>query len=278
MPEGDTIFRAARTLSLALAGRVVTRFDTGYAHLATVDAGSPVAGRTIETVEARGKHLLMSLSDDLILVTHMRMSGSWHVYRPGESWQKARSRARIVLETEAFVAVGFDVPVARFLTAAALARDPQLRSLGPDLLDTGFSTKQALANLAAAEGREVAEALLDQRVMAGLGNVFKSEVLFMAGVNPFALVADLDLTTRARLVQLARTSIRDNALDPQVQAPTYTGLRRTTRRADPRARLWVYGRSGQPCRRCGTPIVERKQGVHARTTFFCPSCQPPRRP
>ena len=138
MPEGDTIFRAARTLNLALAGRVVTRFDSVFPALTRVDTDAPLAGRTVDRVWAQGKHLLIGFSGGLTLRTHMRMNGSWHVYRPGERWQRPGADMRIVIETDAFVAVAFQVPVAEFLTETALPRSRTLTTLGPDLLDDAF--------------------------------------------------------------------------------------------------------------------------------------------
>ena len=134
MPEGDTIFRAARTLHRALAGSPVTRFESAFPALNRIDDDRPLAGRTIESVAARGKHLLMTFSGDLVLRTHMRMHGSWHIYRSGERWQRPARDMRIVVETARFVAVGFNVPVAEFLSGRELSRHPQLGALGPDLL------------------------------------------------------------------------------------------------------------------------------------------------
>jgi endonuclease-8 len=275
VPEGDTIFRAARTLHRALAGDTITRFDTRYAHLSVVDDQSPVAGRTVERVEARGKHLLIWMSGDLILRTHMRMSGSWHVYRPGEPWQRSRSRMRVLLATDRFVAVGFDVPDAEFLTAAAFARSAPVVSLGPDLLGGTFDRDEALRRFRMREDAEIGVALLDQRVMAGAGNVFKSEVLFLTGVNPWTRVADLADALLLAIIDASRELLRANVTPDSGDAiVTRPGGRRTTRYADPTARVWVSERGGRPCRRCGTPIEVRKQGDDARVTYWCPVCQP----
>jgi endonuclease-8 len=264
MPEGDTIFRAARTLHAALAGRVVTSFETALATLDRVDQDRPLAGRTIRQVRSLGKHLLVHFSGDLVLRTHMRMSGSWHVYRPGERWQRPRAAMRIVISTSEYVAVAFDVPVAEFLTEARLARHSGLRALGPDLLADSFSVPAALERLRARPDGTIAETLLDQRVMAGVGNVFKSEALFVAGVRPLRLVSALSDEEVGRVVEAARTLMRANV---------HRGGRRTTRMMNPNAMLWVYGRGGRPCRRCGTPIESCKQGVDARGTYWCPRCQ-----
>ena len=268
MPEGDTIHRAAHTLHRALSSRVVTRFTSVFPHLTRVDHDTPLAGRVIEAVEARGKHLLMSFSGDLVLRTHMRMHGSWHVYRPGERWQRPRHEMRIAIETDAIHAIAFTVPVAEFLAAADVARSPALANLGPDLLAPGFDEAAAAGALAARGDVEIADALLDQTALAGIGNVYKSETLFVAGVNPFRRVSELP---RESLIDLIRTAGR--LMRANTGAADRRGLRRTTGFADPSAALWVYERAGKPCRRCGTPISRRKQGPHARPTYWCERCQ-----
>jgi len=275
VPEGDTIFRSARALQRALAGKVVTRFETAYAHLASVDDDKEIAGRTVERVEARGKWLLMYFSGDLILVTHMRMNGSWHLYRTGERWRRARGDVRIVIETADWSAVGFAVPVAEFHSAASLLRKTMILALGPDLLQQGFDFAGVVAAMQKHADAQIAEVLLDQRVMAGIGNIYKSETCFICGVNPFCEVRALDPKQLEQLVFTARKFLMLNVAEKaDGEISTYAGLRRTTHTADPSARLWVYGRRGEPCRRCGTPIEMRKQGVAARTTFWCPMCQP----
>jgi endonuclease-8 len=273
MPEGDTIFRAARALDQALAGRTVTRFESVFPQLTRVDGDAPLRGRTIERVTSRGKHLLIWFSGDLVLRTHMRMSGSWHIYRPGERWHRPRHEMRVVIGTDAFDAIAFTVPVAEFNTAAALERD--LGEVGPDPLAEDFDAAEALRRLRAWGDVEIAEALLDQRAMAGVGNVYKSEVLFAGGVSPFTTVADLPDATVERLIAIVVKFMRANVVEGTTAAiVTYTGLRRTTGRADPSARLWVYGRAGKPCRRCGTPIGRVRQGMNARSTYWCENCQP----
>lgn len=275
MPEGDTIFRAARTLNRALAGQVVTKFDTQLPQLGRVDEDTPIAGRTVESVSALGKWIHMKFSGDLTLVTHMLMSGSWHVYRPGEAWQRARQQMRVAVYTANFVAVAFQVPIAEFHTRKTLQRHRSVARLGPDVLGAEFDEQAAAARLAAHPEMESGVALLNQQILAGLGNVFKSETCFASGVNPFRKVASLGKGELAALVTNARRFLSANVSDTSGdQIVTYTGFRRTTGRADPAARLWVYGRRGEPCRRCGTPIESRKQGVDARVTFWCPQCQP----
>src|SRR4051794_5420972 len=175
MPEGDTIFRSARTLDRALAGKVVTGFRSEYALLTRFNDDTPLAGQTIERVESRGKWLLMHFSRGAILVTHMLMNGSWHIYRPGERWQLAASNMRIVIETADFVAVGFNVPVAEMHTAQSLARDKKIPPAGSDVLGGQFDVEAAMERLLACGDMELGDALLRQRVLAGVGNVFKSE-------------------------------------------------------------------------------------------------------
>ena len=275
MPEGDTIFRSARALHRALASKVVTRFETGYAHLARVDDNQTVAGRTVELVEARGKWLLIFLSGDLILLSHMLMNGSWHIYRVGERWRRRRQDMRIVIETADWTAVAFTVPVAEFHSAASLLRKTALPTLGPDLLKEDFNADQALDRIRRHAKEEIAVVLLNQRVMAGIGNVFKSEICFACGVHPFRHVETLSQSQLAAIVHTSRKFLKANVTDNAAgQIVTYTGMRRTTGSANESARLWVYGRQRQPCRRCGTAIQMRKQGTQARTTYWCPSCQP----
>jgi endonuclease-8 len=274
MPEGDTIFRSARALHQALAGHKVTLFETAYAPLASVNDQTPVAGRTIEQVEARGKWLLIHFSGDLILVTHMLMSGSWHLYRVGERWKRARSHMRIVLGTPDFLAVAFDVPVARFYTARTLERFAGVAGLGPDLLGRSFAADRAKARLLDHGVEEVGNALLNQRVMAGIGNVFKSEICFACGVHPFRKVDSLRPREVECLLGTARRFLAANVADGSGDSiVTYTGGRRTTGSSNPAARLWVYRRAGSACRRCGTIILMRKQGLGARSTYWCPDCQ-----
>jgi endonuclease-8 len=274
VPEGDTIFRSARALHQAFAGHKLTLFETAYAPLASVHDQNPVTGRTIEQVESRGKWLLIHFSGDLILATHMLMSGSWHIYRVGERWKRARSHMRVMLGTHEWVAVGFDVPVARFYTARTLERFAGFAGLGPDLLGPGFAADDAAARLLEHGEEEVGNVLLNQRVMAGIGNVFKSEICFACWVNPFRRVASLRTQEIECLLWTARRFLAANVADGAGDAiVTCTGGRRSTGSSDQASRLWVYRRGGSSCRRCGTTILTRKQGPGARSTYWCPECQ-----
>jgi len=273
MPEGDSVFRAVRTLHRALAGSVVTRFETVLTALSRVDEDAPVAGRAVERVTAAGKHLLMQFSGELILRTHMRMNGSWHIYRPGERWQRPRRDMRIVVATARFEAVAFNVPVAEFVTARRISRHKELAALGPDLLGDAFDSGEALRRLRTRPDAAIGDALLNQRVLAGIGNVYKSEILFACGVDPFALVRTLDDASLNALITTARRFLTMNVKEGVPLMTTYAGYRRTTRSSDPAQRLWVYGRGGKPCRRCGAPIAVRAHGPNARLTYWCPTCQ-----
>jgi endonuclease-8 len=273
MPEGDAIFRAARTLNRALAGHVVTRFESAYAQLAVVDDDTPIVGRTIEGIASTGKHLLFKFSGNLVLRTHMRMNGSWHIYRPGERWQRPARDMRVIVGTHNFVAVGFNIPVAEFETSHTVRRNEALGSLGPDLLSSDFDAAEALRRIRAQPTEQIAHVLLNQRVLAGIGNIFKSETLFLSQIDPFARVADLPDEQLSRIIDTARRlltlNVRPTSGDGIV---THFGVRSTTRTA-PADRLWVYGRKGKPCRRCGTPIASLKHGLDARITYWCCSCQ-----
>ena len=273
MPEGDTIFRAARTLHRALAGQPVVRFESVLPALTRVHEDTPLTGRVIEDVRAAGKHVLMQFAHDLVLRTHMRMNGSWHIYRPGEEWQRPRRDMRVVVATERFEAVGFNIPVAEFLSSRGMARQADLRLMGPDLLGQAFDEAEAIQRLRARGRTEIADAVLNQRVVAGIGNVYKSEVLFLTGVNPFTPVAGLSDETLHAILATARIQLRANVIDPSAAIVTYRGYRRTTRRADPSERLSVYGRARKPCRKCGTAIRVKAQGRDARLTYWCPTCQ-----
>ena len=276
MPEGDTIFRAARTLHRVLAGKEVTRFESVYPALTRIADDHPIVGRTIDSVSARGKHLLIAFSDGLTLRTHMRMNGSWHVYPAGARWQRPARDMRVLVGTRDAVAVAFNVPIAELLTARELARHKEIQALGPDLLadDTPFDGAEVIRRLRGRGREAIADALLNQRVVAGIGNVFKSEILFLAGVDPFTTATALNDAALDRLVGIAREQLAANVMSQSQTLSPAVG-RRTTRSLDPREKLWVYGRSGKPCRQCGTPIRSKKTGLHARLTYWCPACQLP---
>ena len=274
MPEGDTIFRAARTLHRALAGKPVVRFESVFPHLTRVHDDRPITGRTVEEVRAAGKHVLMQFSGDLVLRTHMRMNGSWHIYRPGERWQRSRRSMRVLIGTADYDAIAFDIQVAEWLQGKEIERQEDLRRIGPDLLGQSFDAPEATRRIRARGSSEIADVLLNQRVVAGIGNVYKSEVLFACGVNPFTPVAAVSDDRIECLLVTARRFLQANVTEALAPMTTYTGFRRTTGRVNLKERLWVYGRAGDPCRKCKTAVSLRAQGRDARLTYWCGTCQP----
>ena len=258
MPEGDTIYRAARTLNKAIGGKVVRGFRSALPELER----AALEGRTVESVRARGKNLLVDFDDGQRLHTHMMMEGSWHVYRLGEPWQRRESRAFAVIETEDWVAVCFDAPICKLLAPGE--RSPQLDALGPDLLDPEADLDEALRRLRQFETLPLGEAVMRQHLVAGIGNVYKSEVLFLERLDPFAPVSSVtDEALRAAL-KLARKLMKQNVGHARM---------RTTRRRFGSSRLWVYGRKNEPCFECGSRVDMRRQGEQGRSTYFCPRCQ-----
>lgn len=276
MPEGDTIFRTARNLGRALEGKPVTSFRSTFPWLMRFNDDTPLAGQTIAKVEARGKWLLLHFSGGGILASHLLMNGRWHIYRRGERWQLAHVHMRILIENEQYQAVGFRVPVARMHTQQTLDRDLRVAVPENDLLRAEFDAGMALERLMTRGDEAIADALLDQSVLAGVGNVFKSEICFVNGLNPFRSVASLTRDEAAAAIACAQKLLRANVLvDSGDTIVTFRGQqRRTTHASDPSESLWAYGRAGEPCRRCGETIRRRIQGADARVTFWCPRCQP----
>jgi endonuclease-8 len=262
VPEGDTVYQTAARLDDALAGRELTRSDLRVPRLATVD----LTGDVVETVQSRGKHLLMRLDNGWTLHSHLRMEGSWRVFAAGESWRGGPShQIRAILGTAARTAVGYRLPVLELLRTAEEHR--AIGHLGPDLLDPAWSGRladEAVHRLQAAPARPVGEALLDQRNLAGIGNVYKSELCFLSGVTPWTRVAEVpDL---AGLVDRAHRFLVANRDRP---------MRITTGETRAGRNLWVYGRKRGECLRCGTPIRSADQGPagEERVTYWCPRCQ-----
>ena len=257
-------------------GKPITGFRSTFPLLTRFNDDTPLAGQFVVSVESRGKWLLIHFSGGGTLATHMLMSGSWHIYRHGERWQQPRANMRIVIENSEYIAVGFRVPVARMHSALSLARDAKITHSVLDVLNSEFDAKAALRRLSAHSNEEIADVLLHQEVLAGIGNVFKSEACFVAGVNPFCKVEALSREQAGALIAVAQKLVAANVLEDSGDAiMTYGGRkRRTTHESDPGASLYVYGRRGEDCRRCGEPIRRRLQGPDARVTFWCPSCQP----
>ena len=259
MPEGDTVWRTARRLHQALAGQTLTASDIRVPQHATVD----LSGQVVHEVVARGKHLLHRIGDETTLHTHLRMEGSWHLYRPRSRWRRPAYQARVVLRTEPWHAVGFDLGM-----VDVVRRDEEDRvvgHLGPDLIGPDWDEDEAVRRLLAEPGRPVGDGLLDQRNLAGIGTLYRAETLFLVGVHPATPVGEVDSVVK--VVRMARRlMLRGREGVEQVT----TG---DTRRGN---RHWVYERAGRQCRRCGTPVQIDRTGPDGmeRVSYWCPSCQP----
>jgi endonuclease-8 len=262
VPEGDTVFLAATRLRKALAGQKLLETDFRLPQLATAS----LAGQTMLDVQPYGKHLFLRTDAGITLHTHFRLQGSWHLYRPGQGWAPPASDVRVVLRTEPWVAVGYRLPVCELLETA---KDQDVVAhLGPDPLGPAWdedARDEVVRRLAADPHRAIGEALLDQTIVAGPGNVYKNEILFLRGIDPWTRVGEVpdlpglvDLT--ARLMDANRT----------------TGSQITTGDTRPGRTSWVTARAGKPCRRCGTRIRSGRQDSYDndRPVYWCPRCQP----
>ncbi|GAA1068855.1 Fpg/Nei family DNA glycosylase [Kitasatospora nipponensis] len=259
MPEGDTVFRTAAQLHEALAGRLLTTAELRVPAHATAE----LTGRRVLEVAPRGKHLLTRLEGGLTLHTHLRMDGRWLLHRPGEPWSGGPAhQVRAVLGTAECVAVGYRLPVVELLRTEHEER--AVGHLGPDLLGPDWDPDEALRRLALAPARPTGEALLDQRNLAGIGNVYANELCFMAAVTPWTPVGELPAPQR--LLALAQRLLHANRLRPGHV---------TTGETRPDRSHWVYGRAGLPCRRCGSTVRTATQGLapQQRVAFWCPRCQ-----
>ncbi|MFF1924313.1 DNA-formamidopyrimidine glycosylase family protein [Streptomyces sp. NPDC058221] len=270
MPEGDTVLQTARRLHRALAGEVLTRSDLRVPRFATAD----LTGRSVLGVVSRGKHLLTRIEGGLTLHSHLRMDGAWRIYRPDEHWRGGPThQIRAILGNSGHTAVGYRLPVLELLRTAD--EEKAVGHLGPDLLGPDWDADAALRNLLAAPARPLGEALLDQRNLAGIGNIYKAELCFLARATPWLPVGELPGATAALLVTTARQLLEANR-DRPVRITTTTARSRTatgqaSRPGRPSENLWVYGRTRRPCLRCGTPIRAAEQD--ARPAYWCPHCQ-----
>ncbi|MCF6509170.1 Fpg/Nei family DNA glycosylase [Blastococcus sp. MG754426] len=260
MPEGDTVWLAAKRMNTALAGSTLRRGEFRLPQLAALD----LAGAAVTEVVPRGKHLLIRLADGRTLRTHFRMDGSWHIYRPGARWRGGPGYdVRVVLATDEWECVGYRLHDVDIVPTAE--EDRLVGHLGPDILSPDWSLDEALRRIRARPDEQVGVAILDQRNVAGIGNLYKVESLFLLGLHPWARVADVDARL-APLLERAQRLMRANLEHPEQS--TTGDLRRGHDH-------WVYGRKGKPCRRCGTPILMGDQGPHLqeRVTYWCPHCQ-----
>jgi len=259
MPEGDTLHRTAHTLDRVLRGQKLVRVRSSVPAI----AGAELSGHTVVRVKALGKNLLIHFDDGRVLHTHLKMNGSWHVYRRGERFQRPEHQARVVLEVADALAVCFSAPVVRLLAAHAVENDPYLAGLGPDLIPDEFDEDNAVSGLLALANVPLGEAVMNQTALAGIGNIWKSETLFQCRLDPFALVSSFTRDELVNVVRTARRSLRASVAAQTAQAAVETG----------HGRFWVYERSGEPCRRCGTRVRMDRQGVQRRSTYYCPECQ-----
>lgn len=259
VPEGDTIHGAAQRLRAALLGQELLAVE-----LPRIAGTVPAAGSRVTRIEARGKHLLIWLSDGHVIHSHLRMTGVWRVYGRGQKRRHSPASVRIRLRTATADAVCTNAPVVELLDADAVARHPILRRLGPDLTAPDPNLPDALRRLGDGDqDRTIGEGLLDQRVASGIGNVYRSEVCFLVGIDPRTRLAEVDEVTRRQLLTIGAQLLRDNVGRPRTTVPDA-----------PLGTLWVYGRTGRSCRRCGTPVASAAVGAPPRRAYWCPACQP----
>jgi endonuclease-8 len=257
MPEGDTIHHAAIRIRPVLEGRVPERILTPSPRSGGAAWPGRLAGRRVRSVDAYGKHLFLRFDGSLTIHSHLRMTGSWGVYRAGEAWRRGARRAWLVLEAGDAVVVQFDGPVLELVTDSRTRFDPRLAGLGPDVLGASFDEGRFLGRLREDDPtRAIGDALLDQRTVAGIGNVWKAESCFAAAVDPWRPVGRTTDEEARAIVRSARERMAGSARDGHL--------------ARPRA---VYGRRGEACGRCGATIRGAGQGDDNRITYWCPGCQ-----
>jgi endonuclease-8 len=258
VPEGDVVWRTARQLHEALAGRVLVRSDFRVPRYAT----TVLTGRTVIESVSRGKHLLTRVEGDVTVHTHLKMEGSWRI-GPAAGYPLRDHRIRLILANTEWQAVGHQLGIVEVIRTSR--ESTTVGHLGPDLLGPDWDAGEALRRLTADPARAVGEAIMDQRNLAGIGNLYKSETLFLRGVSPWRPVGGVDEMTE--MVELARQLLDANK-ERIGQVTTGNPARG--------AQTWVYGRAGRPCRRCGTLIRRADQGpeLEERVTFWCPRCQP----
>jgi endonuclease-8 len=256
MPEGDTIHRAARRVGAALVGSEIRSIEMPQPRHSKDRWDERLRGRGVKAVDAHGKHLFLRFDGDLTLHSHLRMGGSWGVYPRGGKWHRGAHRAWLVIKTDEHDVVQFDGPVLELLTESRTRFDRQLAALGPDVLAPEFDEQAFLSRLRAAEpGRQIGDALLDQRIVAGIGTVWKSEGCFLAGLSPWRPIGTVSDEEVMRVIREMRPLMAQSA------------------GGELRQRRWVFERSGRPCRRCNTQIRFRGQGDDNRNTYWCPECQ-----
>jgi endonuclease-8 len=258
VPEGDSVYRCASRLREVLAGQPV-RAARGHGP-GPVPQVHRIVGATCTGVRSQGKNLITSFDNGLALRGHLRMFGTWHVYAPGQEWERPEHDARLVLEVAGAVVVNFNAPVIELTEERALAVHRPVADLGPDLLDDAFDPQEALRRFRdpSRAGLTIGDALMDQRAMAGVGNIWKHETLFRCRMNPWRRVEEIDDASLLGLILKAQELLRASV------GKSGAGERPT---------MFVYGRTGRPCRRCNTRLQSATQGIDIRRTTWCPRCQ-----
>ncbi len=262
MPEGDTLFRTARSLRTVLLDKVILRARSSLLHLKARE----LEGRRVLDVEAYGKNLFIRLDDETTLYSHLRMTGSWHIYQPTEPWQKPERYMKVALDVGDFMIVCFSAPQVELWRTEALARDPRIAGLGPDILQDDFDISLVTQEFLRRSEYPLGEAVMSQRLVSGIGNIYKSETLFVCGADPFAQVKRFTEDEIRTVLKVARDLMLSNLVRERKTTPDLPGM----------PNFWAYGRRGRPCLECREPIRVRRQGEAARTTYYCPTCQPTR--
>jgi endonuclease-8 len=264
MPEGDTIHHAANRIRAALVGSEIVSIETPHHRHARDRWPERLEGRGVRKVDAHGKHLFVRFDGDLTLHSHLRMTGKWGVYERGQRWRRSARRAWLVIRTDRHEVVEFDGPVLELMTDSRTRFDRRIAMLGPDIISERFDERDYLRRLREDDPtRGIGDALLDQRIVAGIGNIWKCEACFLAGVDPWRRLRDVSDDEALAIVREAR---------PRMQESAQKGGRITTAPGG-RWAVWVHERAGLPCRRCGTLVRGRGQGDDNRTTYWCPTCQ-----
>ena len=262
MPEGDTIYRAAGQLRSAFEGTIIVDAHQELTNERAIDL-SHLEGHPVRAVESRGKHLFIHFSTQEILHTHLGMTGAWRVFGLEATWGKPAWQAWVALSNKDSTCVCFSPKTCELISVAKLRRDPYLSRLGPDLLSAHCNLDEALDRLCSRPELPVGEAVMNQTLVSGIGNVYKSEVLFLCEQEPFELVGNLPREQLRRILEKASALLKRNV---------GRGMRKTRFGLDG-SRQWVYGRAKEHCMKCGQPILIRRQGTLGRTTFWCPQCQ-----
>ncbi len=263
MPEGDTLYRIANRLRPVLAGKTIFAAQANPPRTGAMIDAESLIGKRVALVEATGKHLLITFEDRQVLHSHLGMTGSWHIYAPGQPWRKPSRRAGVALATDTHVTVNFSPKLLELVSDKTMQRNSYLRRLGPDMMLAETEVADVLPRMRKFAQLPIGEAVMNQTLVAGIGNIYKSESLFLAHINPWKRVGHLDDETLLDYLQLTKKLMRRNR----------HGGERTTRFAPDGPRLWVYERAGERCLVCGEFIQIRRQGEQGRTTFWCPECQ-----